>query len=180
MLTEFCQENRVVIANTLFQQHKRWHYPWTSPDDQYQIRLIVFFAAEDGEVLYSQQKKQKTKNKKNRLGADCGSDCELLITKFRLKLKKVGKTTRSFTSVQFSSVAQSCWTLQPHGLQHTKLTCPSPTLGVYSNSCPLSWWCHPANSSSVIPFSFCLRSFPASGSLQMSQLFALGGQSIGV
>ena len=82
--------------------------------------------------------------------------------------------------IQFSSVAQSCPTLQPHGLQHARPPCPSPTPGVYSNSCPLSWWCHPTISSSVIPFSSRLQSSPASGSFQMSQLFAWGGQSIGV
>ena len=70
--------------------------------------------------------------------------------------------------------------LRPHGLQHTRPPCPSTTPGVYSNSCPLSWWCHPTISSSVGPFSFCLQSFPASGSFQMSQLFASGGQSTGV
>jgi len=69
--------------------------------------------------------------------------------------------------------------LQPHGLQHARLPCPSPTPGASSNSCPLSRWCHPTISSSVVPFSSCLQSFPASGSFQMSQLFALGGQSIG-
>ena len=83
-------------------------------------------------------------------------------------------------SVQFSSVAQSCPTLQPHELQHARPPCPSPTPGVDPNSCPLSWWCHPTISSFVIPFSSCLQSFPASGSFQMSQLFASGGQSIGV
>ena len=81
-------------------------------------------------------------------------------------------------SVQFSrSVVSDC--LWPHGLQHTSLPCPSPTPGAYSNSYPLSQWCHPTISSSVIPFS-CLQSFPASGSFQMSQFFASGGQSIGV
>ena len=69
--------------------------------------------------------------------------------------------------------------LPPHGLQHARPPCPSPTLGVYSNSCPLSWWCHPTISSSVIPFSSRLQSFPASGSFQFSQFFAWGGQSIG-
>ena len=83
-------------------------------------------------------------------------------------------------SVQFSSVAQSCPTLQPHGLQHARPPCSSPTPGAYSNSCPLSWWCHPTISSSVIPFSSHPQSFPASGSFQMSQLFASGGQSIEV
>ena len=79
-----------------------------------------------------------------------------------------------------SSVTQLCPTLWPHGLQHNRPPCPSPTPRVYSNSCPLSRWCHPTISSSVIPFSSCLQSFPASGSLQMSQFFAAGGQTIGV
>ena len=70
--------------------------------------------------------------------------------------------------------------LQPHGLQHTRPPYPSPTPGVYSNLCPLTQWCHPAISSSVIPFSSCLQSFPASGSFPMSQFFASGGQIIGV
>ena len=68
--------------------------------------------------------------------------------------------------------------LQPHGLQRTSSLCPSPTPGVYSNACPLSLWCHPTISSSVVPFSSCLQSFPASGSFQMSQFFTSGGQSI--
>ena len=65
-------------------------------------------------------------------------------------------------------------------MQHSRPPCPSPTPGVYSNSCPLSWWFHPTISSSVVPFSSCLQCFPASDSFQMSQLFASGGQSIGV
>ena len=68
--------------------------------------------------------------------------------------------------------------LRPHGLQHDRPPCPSPTPGVYSNSCPLSWWCHPTISS-VVPF-FCFQSFPASGSFPMSQFFTSGGQSIGI
>ena len=83
-------------------------------------------------------------------------------------------------SVRFSSVTQSCSTLGDHRLQHARLPCPSPTHGTCSDSCPLSRWCHPNISSSVIPFSFHLQSFPASGSFQMSQFFASGGQSIGV
>ena len=82
--------------------------------------------------------------------------------------------------IQFSSVAQSCLTLQPHGLQHARPPCLSPTPGVYPNSCPLSRWCHPAISSSVAPFSSCPQPVPASGSFQMSQLYASGGQYIGV
>ena len=81
--------------------------------------------------------------------------------------------------VQFSCLVMSD-SLQPHGLQHARLPCPSPTPGAYSNSCPSSWWCPPTISSSVAPFSSCCQSFPASGSFQMSQLFAWGGQSIGV
>ena len=76
--------------------------------------------------------------------------------------------------------ALSCPTLcNPHGLQHARLPCPSPSPGVFKNSCPLSRWCHPTISSSVVPFS-CLHSFPASGSFPMSQLFASGGQNISV
>jgi len=70
--------------------------------------------------------------------------------------------------------------LWPHGLQHTRLPYPSQSPGVCSDSCPLSWWCHPTISSSVVPFSSCLQSFPASGSFQMSQFFTSGGQSAGV
>ena len=70
--------------------------------------------------------------------------------------------------------------LSPHGLQHARPPCPSPTPGVYSNSCPLSRWCNPTISSSVLPFSSHIQSFPASGSFQMSQFFVSGGQSIGV
>ena len=69
--------------------------------------------------------------------------------------------------------------LQPHGLQHARLSCPSPTPRVCSNSCPLSQWCHPTISTSVIPFSSCPQSFPASGPFLMSQLLGSGGQSIG-
>ena len=84
-------------------------------------------------------------------------------------------------SVQFSSVAQSCMTLyDPCPSQHARPPCPSPTPGVHPNPCPLCWWCHPTISSSVIPFSSCTQSFPASGAFQMNQLSASGGQSIGV
>ena len=83
-----------------------------------------------------------------------------------------------FRSVQFSCSVVSN-SLRSHGLQHTRLPCPSPTPRACSDSCPSSQWCHPTISSSVIPFS-CLQSFPASGSFPMSQLFTLGGQSIGV
>ena len=88
---------------------------------------------------------------------------------------------KCFTPVQFSSVTQSCLdSLQPRELQHTRRPCPSPTPEAYSNPCPSSRWCHPTISSSIIPFSSCLQSSLASGSFQMSQFFASGGQSIKV
>ena len=82
------------------------------------------------------------------------------------------------SSVQFSCSVVSDF-LRPHGLQHVRLRCPSPTPGVYSNLCPSSQSCHSTNSSSVIPFSSCLQSFPASGSFPMSQFFPSGSQSTG-
>ena len=84
-----------------------------------------------------------------------------------------------FSSVQFSRsvMSESLW---PHEPQYARPPCPSPTPGVHSNSCPLSRWCHPITSSSVVPFSSCPQSCPASGSFPMSQLFTSGGQSIGV
>ena len=84
-----------------------------------------------------------------------------------------------FSSVQFSGSVMSD-SLRPHELQHARFPCPSRTPGVHPNPCPLSQWCHLTISSSVIPLSSCLQSFPASGSFQMSQLFASGGQSTGV
>ena len=83
-----------------------------------------------------------------------------------------------FSSVQFSSSVMSD-SLRPHGLQHARPPCPSPAPRVYSNACPLSQWCYATISSSVVPFSSCLQSFPASGSFQMSHFFTSGGQSIG-
>ena len=85
----------------------------------------------------------------------------------------------SVSSVQFSLSVMSD-SLQPHESQHTRPPCPSPPPGVHSNSHPSSWWCHPAISSSVVPFSSCSQSLPASESFPMSQLFAWGGQSTGV
>ena len=87
-LTEFCQENTLVIENTLFQQHKRRLYTWTSPDSQYRNRIDY--------ILCSQRWRSSIQSAKARPGADHGSDDELLTAKFRLKLKKVRKTTRPF------------------------------------------------------------------------------------
>ena len=87
-LTEFCQENALVIANTFFPQHRRRLYTWTSSDGQYRNQI--------DSILCSQRWRGSIQSAKTRLGADCGSDHELLIAKFRLKLKKVGETTRPF------------------------------------------------------------------------------------
>ena len=83
----------------------------------------------------------------------------------------------SVSQFSCSVVSDSLW---PHGLQHARPPCPLPTPRVYPNPCPLNWWCHPTISSSVIPFSSCSQSFSASGSFQMSQIFASGGQNFGV
>ena len=99
--------------------------------------------------------------------------------KRELMNRKIKKKYIHWSTVQFSCSVMSN-SLRHHELQHTRPPCPSPTARVYPNPCPLSWWCHPTISSSVISFSSCLQSFPASGSFQMSQLFAWGGQSIGV
>ena len=87
-LIEFCQENALVIANTLFQQYKRRLYTWTSPDGQYQNQIDY--------ILCSRRWRSSIQSTKTKAGVDCGSDHELLIAKFRLKLKKVGKTTSLF------------------------------------------------------------------------------------
>ena len=88
---------------------------------------------------------------------------------------RISSTIRASVVVQ----SLSCGSLQPHGLQHARLPCPSASPGACSNSCPSSWCCHPTISSSVIPFSSRLQSFPASGSFPMSPFFTSGGQSIG-
>ena len=87
-LTELCQKNALVIANTFFRQHKRRLYTWTSPDGQYQNQIDY--------ILCSQRWRRSIQSAKTRPGADCSSDHELFIAKFRLKLKKVGKTTKPF------------------------------------------------------------------------------------
>ena len=88
-------------------------------------------------------------------------------------------TQSTFSSVQFSCSVMPC-SLWPHEPQHARLPCPSPTPRVHPNPCPSSRWCHPTTLSSVIPFSSCPQSFPASGAFSMSQFFTTGGQSIGV
>ena len=92
----------------------------------------------------------------------------------------LGRKVMTNLSQSVSSVTQSCPTLWPHELQHVRPPCPSPTPGVHSNSCPLSPWCYPAISSSVIAFSSCPQPLPTSESFPMSQLFTWGSQSTGV
>ena len=96
---------------------------------------------------------------------------------YKLEFSSKQKCSDYFSSVQSLS---RVWFFATHGLQHARLPCPSPAPGVYSNSCPSRRWCHPTISSSVIPFSSHLQSFPASGSFPMRWFFTSGGQSIGV
>ena len=104
-----------------------------------------------------------------------GKNIELLLNKYSAQ----NRYRFVFSSVQFSRSVMS-ESLRPHETQHAGPPCPSPTPGVHSNSCPSSRWCHPAISSSVVPFSSCPQSLPASKSFPMSQLVAWGGQSIRV
>ena len=113
--------------------------------------------------LKQRNTKKKRTEQMNRISLNCGTISS-------------GSTCNS---VQFSHSVMSD-SLRPHGLQHARPPCQSPTPRVYSKSCPLSLWCHPVISSFVVTFSSCLQSFSASGSFQMSPLFASGGQSLGV
>ena len=111
---------------------------------------------------------------------ECFPLASLKPGKFDLEVIQIWK---DFSKIRSSSSVQSLsrvWLSVTHGLQHARPPCPSPTPRVYSISCPLSQWCHPTISSSVVPFSSCLQFFPAPGSFQMSQFFASGGQSIEV
>ena len=101
---------------------------------------------------------------------------------FSAEILQIRRKWRDMSPLQYSQFIRSVVSdsLQPHGLRHTRFPCPSPTPGACSNSCPLSWGYHPTISSSVVPFSSCLQSFPASGSFLRSQFFASGGQIIGV
>jgi len=124
-------------------------------------------------------KKKKKLIKKKGILIYCEWKCKL-VQPLRKTVWRCLKTLKiELPSVQFSRSVVSD-SLQPHGLQHARLPCPSPTSWAYSNSCPFSWWCHPTISSSVIPFSCCLQSFPASKYFPMSQFFTSGGQTIGI
>ena len=122
----------------------------------------------------TQQQKNQTQLKKMDRRINIFPDKKMAYWQF-IRMKRCS----TLIIVQFSYSVTSD-SLRPHGTQHTRPPCPSPTPGVYPNSCPLNSWCHSMISSSVGPFSSCSQSFPASGYFQMSQLFASGGQSIGV
>ena len=137
-----------------------------------EIILVTFFAAKDGKALYSKQKQDRD--------LTVAQTMNILLPNSDINWINSGKPLdHSVSSVQFSRSVLSD-SLQPHESQHARPPCPSPTPRVHSNSCPSSRWCHPAISSSVVPFSSCLQSLPASESFPMSQIFAWGGQSIGV
>ena len=103
---------------------------------------------------------------------------EILRINEKCIFKRKGEIYKYIILLLFS-LSVTSGSLQPHGLQHSRLPCPLLSPGVFSNSCPLSWWCYITISSPAVPFSFCLQSFPASGSFLMSWLFPSGGQSIG-
>ena len=113
-----------------------------------------------------------------RLNNNCPPSPPVTLTS-HLSFPRQSRFKIRFSLVQFSHSVVSN-SLQPHGLQHARPPCPSPTPKVYSQSCALSQRCHPTISSTVVPFSSCLQSLPASGSFRMSRLFPSGGQSIGV
>ena len=133
-----------------------------------------------------------TKNfQMSKMGLKKAEEPEFKLPTFAGSQRKQGNSRKTYTSVLlptlkplmvFSQVQllSHVWLFATHEPQHTRPPCPSPTPGVYPNPCPLSRWCHPTISSSVVPFSSCPQSFPASGSFPMSQLFTSGGQNIGV
>ena len=134
------------------------------------------------EDYYSFSFSSVAKKAKGTSGSNLFSVPPLMRIKINFKISKATILlfgNRFFSSVQFTHSVMS-ESLRPHESQHASPPCLSPAPGVYTNPCPLSWWCHPAISSSVIPFSSCPRSFPASGSFPMSQLFAWVGQRVGV
>ena len=128
--------------------------------------------------IFSQIKNQQSQKFPDS-GSIPGQGTEIPQAILRSQKKSSLLTCKLINSVQFShSVVSDSW--RPHGLQHARLPCPSPTPRAYSNSCPLSRWCHPTISSSIGPFSSHLQSFPASRSFLRCQFFASGGQSIGI
>jgi len=153
-----------------------WRIPWTEEPDGLQSIVSWRVGHDWATITHTYIYNRILFSHKNR------AMLLLLITWIDLRplcyVKLVRQRKMLFYSAQFSLTVMSD-SLWPHGLQCTKLPCPSPTTEACSNSCPTSRWCHPAISSSIIPFSSSLQSFPASGSFPMSQFFASGDQSIG-
>ena len=151
-----------------------WRIPWTEESDGLQSIVSRRVGHNWATITYTIEYYSAIRT---------GPCCHFFITCMDLRalcyVKLVRQRKILFYSVQFSHSVISD-SLRPHGLQHTRLPCPALTPRVCSNSCPLSWWCHPTISSSIIPFSSCLQSFPVSGSFPMSQFFTSDGQIIGV
>ena len=133
-----------------------------------------------GWVLNLMQRRIGINTKYGQLKSTLWSLGELCVSCFRKAHCKFFSYLILFLQVSQYSCSVVSDSLRPHGLQHARPSCPSPTPGVYSNSCLLSQWCHPTISSSVVPFSSCLQSFPASGSFPTSEFFSSGGPSTGV
>ena len=169
-----CKDNRLLPRECT--GHSK--HPLPTTQDRTLHMDITRWSTPKSDWLYSLQPRWRSsiQSSKTRLGDEYGADHELLFAKFRLKLKKVGKTIRPFSSVQFSHSVVSD-SLRPHESQHARPPCPSPTPGVHPDLHPSSQWCHPAIPSSVVPFFSCPQSLPASKSFPMSQLFAWGGHT---
>ena len=156
-----------------------WHCIGGSDQDQPQEKEMqkAKWLSEEALQIAEKRREAKGKGEKER---HTHLNAEFQRTERRDQCKEVSSSViNGKKSVQFSRSVMSD-SLRPHGLHHARLPCPSPTPGPYSNSCPSSRWCHPTISSSIIPFSSCLQSCPASGSFPMSQFLASGGHSIGV
>ena len=203
----FAKENRALKMRSTVTDHQKlimmnWkdHWSWSSyncirscPGAQYwpfysHLAFKASWKGEEGRQVVTSLAEDKKKSSFRYVIFSQQWTIAQLDCDVRLKVDFIGQPTKissmvgprssKLSSAQFSHSVGSD-SLPPHESQHTRPPCPSPTLGVHSNSCTFSRWCHPAISSSVVPFS-CLQSFPASESFPMSQLFAWGGQSIGV
>ena len=171
---------------TNFEQEKqcgRTHIPWFQHDHKVTVNTTVWYCHKD--KIINQWKRIQSPAKPSHIWSnDFWQSCKIIqCGKDSFPQNGAGRTwhpyAKEWGSVQLSQSVVSD-SSRPRGLQHARPSHSSPTSGVYSNSCPLRWWCHPTVSSSVDPFSSHLQSFPASGSFQMRQLFTWGGQSIGV
>ena len=189
-LTKFFQENLWVIVNTLFQQPKKWLYTWTPPDGQY--RSLIMFLEAKVEKFYTVSEKQDMELAMAQIMSYLLQNPGLYWRKWGKPLGHSGMSSikslwlhnrgiqgaRSGSLIQFTPIVKSD-SLWSNGLQHARFLCPSPTFRACSNSCPLSQWCHPTISSSVIHLPSCLQPFLTLGYSLRSQVFTSGGQSNG-